>query len=108
MEKRGRERAKAPDARDFRAKSSPRGYRRCSGREVGNAAVLLPVICVSFQPQWPQAKSSWGLGFVANSPQRGHFIVHMIDLPVTVHAPLRNREASRIPAPRGVRRKVSH
>jgi hypothetical protein len=43
--------------------------------------VLFPVIAgVSFQPQWPQAKSSWGLGFVANSPQRGHFIVHMVDL----------------------------
>ena len=48
-------------------------------------AVLVAVITgVSFQPQWLQAKSSWGLGLVANSPQRGHFIVHMVDLPVMV------------------------
>ena len=61
------------------------GYRRCSGREVGYTAVLVAVVAgVSFQPQWLQAKSSWGLGLVANSPQRGHFIVHMVDLPVMV------------------------
>jgi hypothetical protein len=76
--------AAADTRRDYSL--SPCGYRRCSGREVAYAAVLLRVvICVSFQPQWTQAKSSWGLGFVANSPQRGHFIVHMVDLPVMVH-----------------------
>ena len=62
-----------------------RYYRRCSRREVGWEAVLVAVVAgVSFQPQWLQAKSSWGLGLVANSPQRGHFIVHMVDLPVMV------------------------